>query len=71
MFKITTALMINKLSISVYILSVYIINISIYYQYASLKTWDFPMVSVTKNIYIYCKPQIMIYLLQSRILIVY
>ena len=71
MFKITTALTINKLSISVYILSVYIINISIYYQYASLKTWDFLMVSVTQNIYIYCKPQIMIYLLQSRILIVY
>ena len=71
MFNITTALIINKLSISVYILSVYIINISIYYQYASLKTWDFLMVSVTKNIYIYCKPQIMIYLLQSRILMLY
>ena len=50
MFKITTALTINKLSISVYILSVYIINISIYYQYASRKIWDFLMVPVTKNI---------------------
>ena len=44
MFNITTALIIDN------ILSVYIINISIYYQYASLKTWDFLMVSVTKNI---------------------
>ena len=48
----TTALIINKLSLSVYIynLSIYIINISIYYQHASLKIWDFIMVPVTKNI---------------------
>ena len=44
MFNITTALIIDN------ILSVYIINISIYYQYASLKTWDFLMVHFTKNI---------------------